>query len=101
MPTKFSVFAENGMAASSQPLASLAGVKILMAGGNAIDAGIAMAAVFGIVEPSSLGIGGDAFALFYSAKDKTIKALDANGRSPYAASLEFCRKNGFKGMPQR
>ncbi|HWH78248.1 MAG TPA: gamma-glutamyltransferase, partial [Candidatus Binatus sp.] len=47
------------------------------------------------------GIGSDAFCLFYSAKDKTIKALDASGRSPYAANLESCRKNGFKDMPQR
>jgi gamma-glutamyltranspeptidase / glutathione hydrolase len=101
MPEKFSVFAKNGMVVSSQPLATLAGVRILMEGGNAIDAAVATAAVLGVVEPSSLGIGGDAFALFYSAKDKTLKALDASGRSPYATNLEFCRKSGFKGMPQR
>ncbi|HEY7165742.1 MAG TPA: gamma-glutamyltransferase [Candidatus Binatia bacterium] len=101
MASNFSVFAKSGMVASSQPLATLAGVKILLAGGNAIDAAIATAATLGVVEASSLGIGGDAFALFYSAKDKTIKALDASGRSPYAASLEFCRKKGFKEMPQR
>ena len=72
-----------------------------MSGGNAIDAAIATAAVLGVVEPSSIGIGSDAFCLFYSAKDKAIKALDASGRSPYAASLDFCRKSGFKEMPQR
>src|SRR5713226_3964201 len=101
MSGKFSSFAKNGMVASSHPLATLAGVEILLKGGNAIDAAIATAAVLGVVEPSSLGIGGDAFALFYSAKDKVIKALDASGRSPYGASLEFCRKSGFKEMPQR
>ena len=101
MSGQFSSFAKNGMVASSQPLATLAGVKILMNGGNAIDAAVATAAVLGVVEPSSLGIGGDAFALLYSAKDKAIKALDASGRSPYGASLEFCRKNGFQEMPQR
>ena len=101
MAEKFSVFAKSGMVVSSQPLATLAGLRILMAGGNAIDAAVATAAVLGVVEPSSLGIGGDAFTLFYSAKDKTLKALDASGRSPYAASFDFCRKNGFKGMPQR
>ena len=101
MAGKFNSFAKNGMVASSQPLATLAGVKILLAGGNAIDAAVATAAVLGVVEPSSLGIGGDAFALFYCAKDKAIKALDASGRSPYGASLEFCRKSGFKEMPQR
>jgi len=101
MSEKFSVVAKNGMVASSQPLATLAGVEMLMNGGNAIDAAIATAAVLGVVEASSIGIGGDAFCLFYSAKEKKIKALDASGRSPYAASLEFSRKSGFKEMPQR
>ena len=101
MPEKFSVFAKNGMVVSSQPLATLAGVRVLMDGGNAIDAAVATAAILGVVEPSSLGIGGDAFALFYSAKEKALKALDASGRSPYAASLDFYRKSGFKQMPQR
>ena len=101
MTARFSVVAKNGMVVSSQPLATLAGVHILMNGGNAIDAAIATAAVLGVVEPMSIGVGGDAFALFYSAKDKALKALDASGRSPYAASLEFCRKSGFKAMPQR
>jgi gamma-glutamyltranspeptidase / glutathione hydrolase len=101
MPEKFSVFAKNGMVVSSQPLATLAGVRVLIDGGNAIDAAVATAAVLGVVEPSSLGIGGDVFALFYSAKDKTLKGLDASGRSPYEANLDFCRKSGFKQMPQR
>jgi gamma-glutamyltranspeptidase/glutathione hydrolase len=101
MSHHFSVVAKNGMVASSQPLATLAGVRILMDGGNAIDAAIATAAVLGVVEPMSIGIGGDAFCLFYSAREKSLKALDASGRSPHAASLEFCRKNGFAAMPQR
>ena len=89
------------MVASSQPLATLAGVQVLMNDGNAIDAAIATAAVLGVVEPSSIGIGSDAFCLFYSAKEKKIKALDASGRSPYGATLEFCRNRGFTEMPQR
>jgi gamma-glutamyltranspeptidase / glutathione hydrolase len=101
MAEKFSVFAKNGMVVSSQPLATFAGVRVLTDGGNAIDAAVATAAVLGVVEPASLGIGGDAFCLLYSAKEKSIKALDASGRSPYAASAEFCRKNGFTAMPQR
>src|SRR4029434_1336518 len=101
MAKQFSTRAKNGMGASSQPLATLAGVEILMKGGNAIDAAIATAAVLGVVEASSIGIGSDAFCLFYSAKEKKIRALDASGRSPYAASLDFCRKSGFKEMPQR
>ncbi len=101
MTKSFSTVAKNGMVASSQPLATLAGVQMLMSGGNAIDAAIVTAAVLGVVEPSSIGIGGDAFCLFYSAKEKRVKALDASGRSPYAMDLNFCRKNGFKEMPQR
>ena len=101
MTREFSTFTKNGMVASSQPLATVAGVQILINGGNAIDAAIATAAVLGVVEPSSIGIGGDAFCLFYSAKEKKIRALDASGRSPRAASLEFCRKKGFQEMPQR
>ncbi len=101
MPKEFSTLAKNGMVASSQPLATLAGVQMLMSDGNAIDAAIATAAVLGVVEPGSIGIGGDAFCLFYSAREKKIKALDASGRSPYAINLEFCRKSGFKEMPQR
>jgi gamma-glutamyltranspeptidase/glutathione hydrolase len=101
MPETFSVAAKNGMVASSQPLATLAGVQMLMTGGNAMDAAIATAAVLGVVEASSIGIGSDAFCLFYSAKDRSIKALDASGRSPYASSVEFCSKSGFKEMPQR
>ena len=101
MPDQFSVFAKNGMVVSSQPLATLAGVQMLMNGGNAIDAALATAAVLGVVEPGSIGIGGDAFCLIYSAKEKTIRALDASGRSPRAMNLDFCRENGFKEMPQR
>ena len=101
MVKEFSTLAKNGMVASSQPLATLAGVELLMNGGNAIDAAIGTAAVLGVVEPMSIGIGGDAFCIFYSARDRALKALDASGRSPYGASLEFCRKSGFKEMPQR
>ncbi|MGH7824520.1 MAG: gamma-glutamyltransferase [Candidatus Binatia bacterium] len=101
MANQFTVLAKNGMVASSQPLATLAGVRALMDGGNAIDAAVATAAVLGVIEPMSIGVGGDAFAIFYSAKEKRIRALDASGRSPYGASLEFCRKNGFQEMPQR
>ncbi|MGH7853431.1 MAG: gamma-glutamyltransferase [Candidatus Binatia bacterium] len=101
MTKQFSTIARNGMVASSQPLATLAGVETLMNGGNAIDAAVATAAVLGVVEPSSIGVGGDAFCLFYSAKEKKLKALDASGRSPRAMDLDFCRKSGFKEMPQR
>jgi gamma-glutamyltranspeptidase/glutathione hydrolase len=95
------VVTNNGMVVSSQPLATAAGVQILMNGGNAVDAAIALAAVLGVVEPSSIGIGGDAFCLLYSAKEKKIKALDGSGRSPGAMTRDFCHKSGFTEMPQR
>jgi gamma-glutamyltranspeptidase / glutathione hydrolase len=101
MAKEFSTIAKNGMVASSQPLATLAGVQMLMNGGNAVDAALATAAVLGVVEASSIGIGGDTFCLFYSAKEKKIKALDASGRSPHAMNIDFCRKSGFREMPQR
>lgn len=62
------VFATKGMVASSQPLATQAGLEILSTGGNAADAAIAIAAALAVVEPCSTGIGGDAFALYYSAE---------------------------------
>ena len=79
MSGKFSVVAKNGMVASSQPLATLAGVQILMNGGNAIDAAIATAAVLGVVEASSLGIGSDAFCLFYSASARRQRQIAVRG----------------------
>src|SRR5262245_12132249 len=101
MAGQFSVFSKRGMVVSSQPLATPAGVGLFMDGGNPIDAGVATAAVLRVGEPSSLGIRGDAFRLFCFRQRKTLKALDASGRSPYATNLDFCRNSGFKGMPQR
>jgi len=64
------VYATHGMVASSQPLATGAGLRILQAGGNAADAAVAVAAALNVTEPTSTGIGGDAFALFYDASDR-------------------------------
>jgi len=73
---------ENGMVASSHALASLAGLDILRMGGNAMDAAVAVAATLGVVEPPSIGIGGDAWMLYYDAKMKQVYALNGSGRSP-------------------
>jgi len=94
------VMSHRGMVATSQPLAAQAGVSILQQGGNAIDAAIATAAALNVVEPMMTGIGGDVFALVYLSKRRELKALNASGRAPYAASLEKLRNLGYKKMPE-
>jgi gamma-glutamyltranspeptidase/glutathione hydrolase len=94
------VRAQNGMVASSQPLASLAGLEVLKRGGNAVDAAVAMAAVLSVTEPMMTGIGGDMFALVYWSKTKELKGLNASGRAPRALSLDHFAKKNVKQMPQ-
>jgi len=89
-----------GIVATSQPLAAQAGVSMLMQGGNAIDAAIATAAALNVVEPMSTGLGGDAFALVYLSRSNELRALNASGRAPYAASLEALRNLGYTKMPE-
>lgn len=84
------VLARRGMVATSQPLAAMAGLRMLLDGGNAADAAVATAATLAVVEPMSTGIGGDAFALFYDARgapDSRITALNGSGRAPAALHL--------------
>ena len=97
--TRSAVFGRNGMIATSQPLASAAGLKVLQEGGNAIDAAVTAAAVLAVVEPSMTGIGGDLFAIVYDAKTKTLHGLNASGRSAYAATPEEYAKRGLTRMP--
>jgi gamma-glutamyltranspeptidase/glutathione hydrolase len=97
--TRSVVMGRNGMIATSQPLASAAGLKVLQDGGNAIDAAVTAAAVLAVVEPSMTGIGGDLFAIVYDAKTKTLHALNASGRSAYAATPEAYAKRGLTRMP--
>ena len=91
------VFAKKGMVATSQPLASQAGLDILKKGGNAIDAAIATAAALTVVEPTSNGIGGDAFALVWT-KGK-LHGLNASGPAPQSISAEKLRAQGLEKMP--
>jgi gamma-glutamyltranspeptidase / glutathione hydrolase len=86
------VMARRGVVASSQALASQAGLSILMAGGNAADAAVATAAALNVTEPASTGLGGDAFALYYEAKTKKVFALNGSGRAPAALTIERVRQ---------
>lgn len=91
------VFARNGMVATSQPLAAQAGLDILKKGGNAIDAAIAAAAALTVLEPTSNGIGGDAFALIWT-KGKLF-GLNASGPAPQKLSIEAVKSRGFEKIP--
>ena len=90
-----------GMVASSQQLATLAGYKALSKGGNAIDATVAMVSTLNVVEPHSVGIGGDAFALIYLAKEDKIIGMNASGRAPCHANIAWFHDRGIKTMPER
>ncbi|KAK0552303.1 hypothetical protein OC861_005790 [Tilletia horrida] len=89
------VFSSKGIVSCSQPLAASAGIEILNKGGNAADAAVAVAAALNVTEPSSTGIGGDAFALFYNAQTKTVRGINGSGRSPAKATLDAVRAQGF------
>lgn len=91
------VFARRGMVATSQPLAAQAGLEILKAGGNAVDAAIATAACLTVVEPTSNGIGGDAFALVWT--EGKLRGLNSSGPAPGRLSLQALAGAGYKEMP--
>ncbi|WP_188207694.1 gamma-glutamyltransferase family protein [Alkalibacillus aidingensis] len=91
------VYGRKGMVATSQPLAAQAGLDILKKGGNAIDAAIATAAALTVVEPTSNGIGSDAFALVWV--DGKIHGLNASGYAPKNISVEKLKEQGYEEMP--
>lgn len=97
--TRSEVIAGNGMAATSQPLATQVALDILKKGGNAIDAAIAANAVLGLVEPTGCGIGGDLFAIIWSAENNKLFGLNASGRSPRSLTLDYFKKNGYEFIP--
>lgn len=93
------VIAPHGMVAASQPLAAQVGLDILKAGGNAIDAAVAVNAVLGLVEPHMNGVGGDLFAIVWDAKSEQLYGLNATGRAPYEISRETLVGQGIDRMP--
>ena len=93
------VIATNGMAATSHPLATQTAISILKNGGNAIDAAIAANAVLGLVEPTGCGIGGDLFAIIWSADEKKLFGLNSSGPAPKNISINKLKQNGLEKIP--
>jgi gamma-glutamyltranspeptidase/glutathione hydrolase len=91
--------ARNGMVCSSQSLASAAGLDILRRGGTAVDAAVCVAAVLGVVEPFSTGIGGDCFMLVWDGREGKLAGLNGSGRAPAGLTLEALRARGYSTMP--
>lgn len=97
--TRSEVIALNGMACTSQPLATQVALDILKKGGNAIDAAIAANAVLGLVEPTGSGIGGDLFAIIWSEQNQKLFGLNASGRSPRSLKLSYFKDNAYEFIP--
>ena len=97
--TRSEVLAQNGMVATSHPLATQIGLDILKKGGTAIDAAIAANAALGLMEPTGCGVGGDLFAIVWDAKTKKLYGLNASGRSPKGLTLEEFKKRGLDRIP--
>src|SRR6476661_7420648 len=92
------IVAQHGMVAAGHPLAAEAGLRILKAGGNAVDAAIATWAVQGQVEPGMTGLGADMFVLIYLAKTGEVKFINGTGFAAKAATIDFYKRQG--GIPQ-
>ncbi len=99
--TRSPVLARNGVIATSQPLASAAGLQVMQEGGNAIDAAVTAAAVLAVVEPTMTGIGGDVFAILYDARMKQLRGLNSSGRAGSKADADMLVANGNESMPGR
>jgi len=98
-PGRSAAYGIDGMAATSAPLATLAAVDVLRAGGNAIDAAVTASAVLCIVEPHMTGIGGDCFALI-GLPDGDVVGLNGSGRAPLAAGPDWLRSSGLTAIPR-
>lgn len=93
------ILAEKGVVASEQPLASLAGLEVLMRGGNAVDAAVATSFALAVTLHSANGLGGDFFALVYVAKTGRIHCLNASGWAPSGLTMELLRSMGEESVP--
>src|ERR1041384_3224802 len=95
-PGRSPVYGRRAMCATSHPAASLTVIETLKAGGNAVDAAIAAAAVLAVVECPMTGIGGDCFAMIMKPGQKKPITLSASGRAPAAATPEWYASKGIK-----
>lgn len=93
------VYSRRGIVATSQPLATAAGIEILSKGGNAADAAVAAAAALNVTEPTSTGIGGDMFALYFDAQTQQVTALNGSGRASSGLTLKRLKKEGLSTLP--
>jgi gamma-glutamyltranspeptidase / glutathione hydrolase len=98
-PGRSPVRTTDAMVATSHPLATLAALDALRAGGNAMDAAVTAAAVQAVVEPQSTGIGGDCFALFCPGGNLPVMAFNGSGRAPAAATVDWFRERGIDRIP--
>jgi gamma-glutamyltranspeptidase / glutathione hydrolase len=101
MAGRSTVYAPNGAVATSQPLASAAGLEVLRHGGNAVDAAVAAAAVLSVTEPHMTGIGGDMFAIVWLAREQKLVALNASGRAGSLMTRETVQARGFSPGSQQ
>lgn len=101
LPGRSSVFAANGICATSHPLASKTAIDILQAGGNAVDAAIAAAVLLGLAEPQMTGLGGDCFVLIKPADSDEVITLNGSGRAPAGLDAGVLREQGHTVMPHR
>jgi len=97
--TRSEVISQQGMAATSHPLATQVALDVLKKGGSAIDAAIASNACLGLMEPTGCGIGGDLFAIVWDAKTKKLHGLNASGRSPKSMTKEELFMRGITRFP--
>lgn len=97
--TRSEIVAQNGMAATSQPLATQAALDILKKGGTAMDAAIAANAMLGLVEPHACGIGGDVFAIIWDAKTQKLYGFNGSGRAPASLTMEVFKEKGLNYVP--
>jgi gamma-glutamyltranspeptidase/glutathione hydrolase len=93
------VVGRNGMVATSEPLAAQAGLDILRKGGNAVDAAVAAAAVLNLIEPMNVGMGGDLFAIIYTAKDHKLHVLNASGKAASGQTMAFMNAKSYRADP--